>query len=59
MFLLVTEIFWVFIQTCRQDFAAGGTKTTKGQHFLNTILDACSNRGAKHEMGQAPLAPRW
>ena len=25
---------------------------------LNTILDVCSNRGAKHEMGvRAPLAP--
>jgi len=27
---LVTEIFWVFIQTRRQDFAAEGTKNDKG-----------------------------
>ena len=29
----------------------GAPKTTSGQHFLNTVLDICSNRGAKHEMG--------
>jgi len=50
VFLFVTEFFWVFIQTRRLDFAAGGTKTTRGKHFLNTILDVCSNLGAKHEM---------
>jgi len=29
MFLLITEIFWVFIQIPHQDFAAGGTKNHK------------------------------
>jgi len=30
MFLFVTDIFWVFIRTRRQDFAAGGDKYRKG-----------------------------
>ena len=34
-----------------QDFAAGVPTTTRGQHFLNTILDVCNNRGVKLEMG--------
>ena len=34
MFVFVTEIFLVFIQICRQDFAAGGTKTTRGSTFF-------------------------
>jgi len=39
-------------QARRQDFAAGGAKNHKGgAHFKNTILDVCSSRGAKHEMG--------
>jgi len=45
----------------------GGTKITRGPHFLNTILDVCRNRQSKHEMrrrkflmgGRAPLAPQW
>jgi len=28
-----------------------GSKTRRGPHFKNTILDVCSNRGAKREMG--------
>jgi len=59
-------------QARRQDLAAGGAKTKKsgqkpegGPHFKNTALDACSNRGAKREMGgtdfkwggRAPLPP--
>jgi len=44
----------------------GGAKKQKGSHFLNTVLDVCSNRGAKSEIGgghlfqmgfRAPLAP--
>jgi len=64
MFLFVIEISWVFIQTRRPDFAEGGPKTKGGKDFLNTILDVCSNRGAKYDMwiyvsngGRAPLAP--
>jgi len=41
-----------------------GPKTTRGKYFLNTILDVCSNRGAKYDMGtrilnggRAPVAP--
>ena len=44
----------------------GGQKTEGGPHFLNTVLDVCSNRWAKREMGgtdfnggRAPLPPRW
>jgi len=55
------------LQARRQDFPAGGPKITSGPHFLKTMLDVCSNRGAKHEMGgtyfkwrgRALLAPRW
>jgi len=33
---------------------------SEGSNFFNTILDVCSNRGAKHEMGRrVPLAQRW
>jgi len=38
-------------QACRQDLAAGGPKNRRGAHFLNTVLDVCSNRWAKREMG--------
>jgi len=34
MFLFVTQIFWVFIQTRRQDFAAAGTKNRKGENIF-------------------------
>jgi len=52
-------------QAHRQDFAAGGQKSQRGPHIWNTILDVCSNRGVKDEMGStglkrggwAPLAP--
>jgi len=48
-------------QARRQDFAAGGfLKLQGGAHFLNTILDECSNRGTKHEMGAGhPWPLRW
>jgi len=33
-------------------FRSKGAKNRKGRpHFQNTMLDVCSNRGAKHEMG--------
>ena len=40
-------------QARRQDLAAGGGVKTRreGLHFKNTVLDVCSNRGAKREMG--------
>jgi len=39
-------------QAHRQDLAAGGPKTRRGgAHLKNTVLDVCSNRGAKREMG--------
>jgi len=39
-------------QARRQVFAAGWASNHKGgPKFLNTIMDVCSNRGAKHEMG--------
>jgi len=42
-----------------------GPKTRRGAHFLNTVLDVCSNQGPKREMeghrlemgGRAPLPP--
>jgi len=34
MFLFVTYIFWVIIQTRRQDFAAEGTKNHNGEAFF-------------------------
>jgi len=47
-----------FTQARRQDLAAGGgknqkerPKTRRGAHFKNAVLDACSNQGAKREMG--------
>ena len=62
-------------QARRQDVAAVGAKnqregpkTRRGAHFLNTVLDVCSNRWAKREMGGAPISnggaghhwpPRW
>jgi len=51
-------------QARRQDLAAGGakkqtkgSKTRRGPHFKNTVLEACSNRGAKREMGGTDL--KW
>jgi len=42
----------------RQDLVAGGAntrrrgqKTEGGSHFWNTVLDICSNQGAKRETG--------
>jgi len=65
----------ILTQARRQDLAAGGgqkpeggAKNQKGgPHFLNTLLDVCSNQGPKREMGctdfkwggRAPLPPRW
>ena len=38
-------------------FSSVGSKTRWGPHFLNTVLDVCSNRWAKRELGgRAPLA---
>jgi len=66
VFLFITEIFLFSIQIRRQDFAAGGAKPQGWQHFLNTILDVWSNRGAKCEMGthlfnegKGTIGPRW
>jgi len=49
-------------QARRQNLAAaggqkpeGGAKNQKGEHFKNTVLDVCSNRWAKGEMGGAPI----
>jgi len=47
------------MQALRQDLAAGGGPKTKrrgqkqepGPHLQNTVLDVCSNKGAKREMG--------
>jgi len=51
------------MQARRQELAAGGPKTRRrgqktegGPHFKNTVLDVCSNRGAKREMGGAPIS---
>ena len=45
-------------QPRRQDIATGGSKTRKrgqkpegGPHFEKTVLDVCSNHGAKRQMG--------
>jgi len=56
-------------QARRQDLAAGGGKNQiEGPHFLNTVLDVCSNRGPNVKWGgtdfkwwgRAPLPPpRW
>ena len=51
MFIVIHNTAMTLCQARRQDFAAGGAKNHKGVHFLNIILDVCSNRGAKHEMG--------
>jgi len=42
-------------QARRQDLAAwGGSKTRRGRtHFKNAVLDVCSNRWAKCDMGGA------
>ena len=53
------------VQARRQDLAAGGAKNQKGEPiFKNTVLDVCSNRWTKREMGaptlnggRAPLPP--
>jgi len=46
------------MQARRQDFAAGGgQKLQEGQHFLNTILDECSNLGVNHVTGGTDF--RW
>jgi len=35
----------------------GGAKNRKGgPHFVNAVLDVCHNRGAKREMGVAPIS---
>jgi len=61
---LVVKLAWraakfhLWLQARRQGLAAGlpknrwrGNKTEGGQHFKNTVLDVCSNQGAKREMG--------
>ena len=64
MFLFVTEIFWVFIQTRRQDFPAGGPKKHKRGNIFNYNIGCMQQPGAKYDMGthiwnggRAPLAP--
>ena len=42
-------IHW--LQVRRQDFPAGSQKSQGETHFFINILDVCSNRKAKHEMG--------
>jgi len=39
-------------QTRRQDFAVGGAKSHNGcgEHFLNRMLDVCSNRYEKSRL---------
>jgi len=37
-------------QTRRQDFAAGGQKSQGWAHFLNIMLDVCSNRYEKSSL---------
>jgi len=32
-----------------------GQKPERGTHFKNTVLDVCSNQGAKREMGGTDL----
>jgi len=67
--------FHLWLQARRQDLAAGGAKNQmegqknkSGASFSkNIVLDVCSNRGAKREIGgqrfqmggRAPLPPRW
>ena len=53
-----TAKFHLWLQARRQDLAAGGgqkpdggAKNRRGATFLNTVLDVCSNRGAKREIG--------
>jgi len=42
----------------RQNFAARGEKTQGVPFFSNAILDVCSNRWGKNEMGvRIPLPP--
>jgi len=38
------------IQGRRQDVSAGGAKNHKGDTFLNTMLDVCSNRHEKSHL---------
>jgi len=42
----------LYNQARRQDFPARGPKTTRRVHFLNTILDVCSNRGPNMKWGE-------
>jgi len=35
----------------------GGVKNQKGSHFKSTVLDVCSNQGAKREMGRTDF--KW
>ena len=51
MFLFVTEIFWVFIQTRRQDFPAGGPKKHKRGNIFNYNIGCMQQLGAKYDMG--------
>jgi len=55
---MIRASVWGGAQARRQDLAAGGQiqkegpKTSRGgAHFKNTVLDVCSNQGAKREMG--------
>jgi len=66
--LLLTPHLYVLAwhQAHRQDVAAGGPKTRRrgqkpegGPHFWNTVLDVCSNRWVKPEMGVTHLKWGW
>jgi len=55
LFTQCKHTWLVRIRLCSRPIARisqqGVTKITRGAHFLNTVLDVCSNRGAKHETG--------
>jgi len=59
---LSVMILTVLSQARCQDLAAGRAKIQKvGPNFSNTVLDVCSNWGAKCEMGGPGTTgpPRW
>jgi len=47
MRLFVTQIFWVFIQTRRQDLAAGGTKNHKWANILKCNIGCMQQPGGQ------------
>jgi len=64
MFLFVTQIFWVFIQTRRQDFAAARTKNHKRENIFKIqywMYAATGGPNMKwgHIWGKGATSPRW